>query len=92
MSLPTDITKEDLGNGVWMHRVSGGVIVGHEHEDGEECCGAVLFDVPAMEKMKACGRPLWTVVSEDPLTLQPSIHAECGLHGYITEGKWNPVG
>jgi len=34
----------------------------------------------------------WHVVSEDPLTVQPSIlNVECGCHGFITDGRWNPV-
>lgn len=92
MSLPPDLVREDIGHGVWMHKVTGGIIVGHVHEDGSECCGSVLFDVPAMEHLKRTGRPLWSVVQEEPLTITPSIHApDCGLHGYITEGKWVPV-
>lgn len=92
MSLPSDLKREDIGFGVWIHHVSGGIIVGHTHEDGEECCGAVLFDVPEMAKMKAAGRPLWRVINEDPLSITPSIHSpECGLHGFITKGHWQPV-
>lgn len=92
MSFPPNLDKEDIGLGVWFHRVKGGIIVGHTHENGEECYGAVLFDVPEMQKMKATGRPLWTVVSEDPLTIKPSINNEaCGLHGFITDGKWVPA-
>lgn len=31
----------------------------------------------------------WTVESEDPLTLSPSIvRTECGCHGFIREGRW----
>jgi hypothetical protein len=34
----------------------------------------------------------WHVVSENPLTVQPSIlNVECGCHGFITDGRWNPV-
>ena len=35
----------------------------------------------------------WELVSEDPLTLKPSLHHDkkkggCGWHGYIRDGKW----
>lgn len=90
MSLPPDLKKEDIGNGVWIHRVSGGLIVGHDLGNGDECCcGSILFDVPGMEHVKATGRKLWRVISEEPLTLSPSIHSpnKC-LNGWITEGQW----
>lgn len=40
--------------------------------------------------------PVWTVHSWDPLTLTPSIlctlgKGGCGVHGYITEGRWVPA-
>jgi len=46
--------------------------------------GGVPFDgrVPGQ-------RPGWTVESEDPLTLAPSILMHpCGCHGFIRDGKW----
>lgn len=31
----------------------------------------------------------WTVVQRNPLTLSPSLLCKnCGLHGFIREGKW----
>jgi hypothetical protein len=31
----------------------------------------------------------WHIIAEDPLTVEPSIRcAECGLHGFITDGQW----
>src|SRR6266542_5551415 len=31
----------------------------------------------------------WRVLSEDPLTLEPSIlPPDCGCHGFIREGRW----
>lgn len=31
----------------------------------------------------------WTLVSETPLTLTPSLLCRiCGHHGFITDGKW----
>lgn len=98
--------RVDRGHGVFtIPFVSGdnekvvGVIVGHQHADAvpdDACVGSVLFDIPENAKAKASGRPVWTLVSEDPLTLQPSIAASSGpnmeqcLHGYITNGEWVP--
>lgn len=34
----------------------------------------------------------WTLVSEEPLTIRPSVHfVDCGVHGFITDGKWVPA-
>jgi hypothetical protein len=34
----------------------------------------------------------WTVLSEDPATVTPSIkNLECECHGFITDGRWIPV-
>jgi hypothetical protein len=34
----------------------------------------------------------WTVVSESPLTLSPSLLCpRCGHHGFIRDGKWVPA-
>lgn len=69
-----------------------GIIVGHVHEDGEICEGAVLFDTPENHRGEE-GRPLWQVESLDPLTISPSIlmspdKGGCGLHGWVREGRW----
>lgn len=35
-----------------------------------------------------------TIVSEDPLTISPSLlcpDPSCGFHGYIRDGKWVPA-
>lgn len=33
-----------------------------------------------------------SVVSADPLTITPSILCpDCGLHGFITAGRWSPA-
>ena len=29
-----------------------------------------------------------TIVSDDPLTVTPSLLCSCGLHGYVTDGVW----
>jgi hypothetical protein len=68
-----------------------GIIVGHVHDDGKVCEGAVLFDTP--ENRREAGRALWQVQSLEPLTISPSVlmspeKGGCGLHGFIREGVW----
>ena len=46
--------------------------------------GAVMFAGRVPGEQHA-----WTVESEDPLTLSPSIlRTECGCHGFIRQGRW----
>lgn len=57
------------------------------------CGGGVLFDLPGVREAFP-GRALWTVESEDPLTIAPSIacsHPECTHHGFIRGGLWVPA-
>jgi len=36
--------------------------------------------------------PGWTLVSESPVTLTPSLECRvCGFHGHVTGGRWVPV-
>lgn len=97
----------DIGSGVRIQYFSvnqgeerAGVFVMHKHPDDEYddegrgfCMGSVNFDTPYMQEHFS-DKPRWTVVSEDPLTLTPSISQKSGnpmrecLHGYITEGRW----
>lgn len=38
------------------------------------------------------GAEHWTVVSEEPLTVVPSIlNLKCRCHGFITDGVWVPA-
>ena len=87
----------DLGNDHWMrwttHALAPkvGIIVGHHRPDGEECEGAILFDLPGVQAAFP-GRHVWRVDSWEPLTLSPSIQDKgCGDHGYIREGLWVPA-
>lgn len=89
----------DIGHGVRIQftglhgapdDLKAGIIVKHKHEDGTICEGSVLFDIP--ENHKFANRPKWQLESLDPLTLSPSIlQRECGLHGFIREGRWVPA-
>lgn len=66
------------------------------HADGR-CAGGLHFsnsNIAAKE-----GRPMWTVVSLEPMTITPSIRCSCdtkfsgqGQHGYITNGRWVNAG
>lgn len=66
-----------------------GVTVWHKRPDnGEHCGGAVPFDLPGVAE-RLPGRPLWQVVSLDPLHVEPSVLCRaCGHHGWIRGGAW----
>jgi hypothetical protein len=37
-------------------------------------------------------RAIWTLESEEPLTLNPSLLCtQCGEHGWVRAGKWVPA-
>lgn len=65
-----------------------GVISGlyFEHEcNGVRSPAYIPLDPEAPE-------PRWTVTNPEPLSLSPSILCRaCGLHGFVTAGRWVPV-
>lgn len=62
-----------------------GVIVVHRRpDDGKLCAGGV----PWAEGVS----PRWTLVSEEPLHVEPSVLCLlCGDHGFIRGGTWHPA-
>lgn len=70
-----------------------GVIVHHKRPDnGDECEGACAFDMPHAAEIFGPDRARWTLVSLDPLTMEPSILCKlCNDHGYIRDGQWVPA-
>lgn len=69
-----------------------GLLITHPTPDGSDMCvGFVTFDRPAT-RMITPDTPMWTVESESPLTLSPSVLCRlCGHHGFIREGRWVPA-
>lgn len=72
-----------------------GTVVGfiEEHPDtrnpGAQCIGSGMFDTPEGREYHG---PYWKVISEEPLTLSPSILCTaCGNHGFVTAGHWQAV-
>lgn len=85
----------DLGDGVTGTFVSMhgdpekkriGIVVVHRRPDnGEECWASCHWGYPGKSEQHE-------LVSMDPLTVAPSLDCpECGLHGYIRDGKWVPA-
>lgn len=67
------------------------VAIRHRGEpDRPWCIGSVILKGHGKD-----GRPEWDLVSEDPLTLTPSILQRqgdlCTHHGWVTAGKWVPA-
>lgn len=52
------------------------------------CCGGITLDVPQAEGL---GGARWQVTSLDPLHIDPSILCDCGDHGFIHGGRWEPA-
>lgn len=68
-----------------------GLIISHRHDDGTLCEGSIHFDGDVQRRVSPNSNK-WTVHNLDPLHLEPSIlRRECGLHGFIREGRWVPA-
>ena len=75
-----------------------GVTVELRHLDGE--LHGVAYEHPCVNgatspgwvPVKPCWSDGWDVLSEEPLTLFPSLLCRaCGHHGFIREGRWVPA-
>lgn len=89
-------TVIDLGGGHYLRPVvdGDGKPWGwvEEHPDaqrpGHPCSGSVA----RRGATGAENRPQWDVLSEEPITLSPSIVCRgCGAHGWIRDGRWVPA-
>jgi hypothetical protein len=67
-------------------------ILGHPRPDGQgSCAGSGRVLNPDQER-PADGRAYWTIESEEPLTLSPSLLCTaCGDHGWVRNGEWVPA-
>lgn len=63
------------------------------HREGEMFeAGFIPFTGRSMPDWWRSDAPTWEVISEDPLTLAPSLACgQCGHHGFIRDGKWVPA-
>lgn len=84
----------DLGNGSFyvksVDREGNWIAITewHKNPQGNLCGGWVPFNVES-EYINA-STPKWEVISRDPLTLSPSLLCNCGNHGFIRNGRWEP--
>lgn len=53
--------------------------------EGEPCAGTVTFGDPGHD---STGRAHWSLMSLDPLHVEPSILCSCGRHGFVRAGRW----
>jgi hypothetical protein len=90
---PSAEVLSDIGHGVSIELVEHlGLVVGlnetHTRPNGDKCRGFVAFEGDHFDGT----RPIWRVISKNPLTLEPSILCRsCGNHGFIRESRWVPV-
>lgn len=86
-----DLTKpgwsslERHGSGVEsVHYPDGSIRIRHECTRPRD--GRTLIVAPALQLAIPNGH---RIVTRDPLTVSPSIACgDCGLHGFIREGRW----
>lgn len=86
----------DLGHGVrvvftaWNRHDKAGLLVEHPCGDDDNHISGIMFDLPGVAEAFP-DRPLWELVTLDPLTVRPSLKCRaCGHHGWITDGRWEP--
>jgi len=66
--------------------------VGAIIDTGNGCQSMVWFDLPGYDEVFGPGRPVWQVLSWEPLTLSPSLLCQlCGDHGFVRDGRWVPA-
>jgi hypothetical protein len=73
-----------------------GVLLWHTSEDGTaEVVGMVTFDLPSVRRIPGIRQVFWSVISLDPLHVEPSIQTytrtsppQPEFHGYIRQGRW----
>lgn len=66
-------------------------LVEHRTPDGRECLSAATLAGEVQARIEP-GKPMWDVVSWEPLTLSPSLLCRlCGDHGWVREGRWVPA-
>lgn len=93
MNLPAGAI--DLGHDTWMTKVYRddqwvGIHEWHA-ENGEYGAGFIAFSGRATPDWYGPSAPTWEVLTEDPLTLSPSLACQnCGHHGFIRSGRWEP--
>lgn len=75
--------RDEIGSGLFLlHYPDGTMRIEHTCDRGPR---GVIVCAPEIST-----EPGWhTIVCADPLTISPSILcADCGLHGYVREGRW----
>lgn len=84
-------TVIDIGHDVFIERryhegALAGIAYEHPRPDGVPCSAAGWVPVKPHDIHG------WDLVSEEPLTLSPSLLCRgCGHHGFIREGRWVPA-
>lgn len=85
----------DIGHGVEVTPViRDGVFIGvlWSHPAASSHTGRCGGGMVAFRGREADSGYAWELVSEEPLTLEPSLLCRaCGTHGYIRGGRWEPA-
>ncbi|MEY5099599.1 MAG: hypothetical protein RJA36_2318 [Pseudomonadota bacterium] len=66
-----------------------GCSIAHKKPDGSDCDGWIAFAGRSWARAFNGNIAAWTVESENPLTLSPSVACRaCGDHGFVRNGRW----
>ena len=67
-----------------------GITERHMRPDGvTPCLGVLHFRLEPHFSRLWPEVPGWTVESFEPLTISPSVLCNCGVHGFIKNGRWS---
>lgn len=59
-------------------------------DPSQRCVGGVTFD-GEVQRLIHPKVAKWTLVSDEPLHIEPSVLCSCGDHGWIRDGRWVPA-
>lgn len=90
---------QDIGHGHRIQITQPDSVTGIRHfvdehkrpDNGKGCSGAGRIIDPG-QAVPDGDHAYWTLESENPLTLSPSLHCTaCNDHGFVQSGQWVPV-
>lgn len=86
---PLDLGNDHVARFAYYEGEIAGCNIKHKRKDGADCDGWVPWNGRAWLRSFNGKVEGWDVLSEDPLTLSPSVLCRmCGDHGFVRQGKW----
>jgi hypothetical protein len=86
---PLDLGDGHIARFAYYEDEISGCNIQHKRKDGTDCDGWVPWKGRAWDRSFDGKITSWDLVSEEPLTLSPSVLCRaCGDHGFVQQGKW----